>query len=280
MISYILAALAMAEPVVQADITYRTVAGRELKLDFYPPVTASSAPAPLVVVIHGGAWMTGNKKDMAQMCEALSRQGFAAATIQYRLASQTTKWPAMLDDAQAAVRYLRAKADTYKIDPKRVGAVGASAGAHLALLLGMMDSPADSGFENAGMSSRVKSVVNLFGPTDLSADFEPAMSALVSMMVLGKPLDKADAEIKQFSPVNHASKESAPVFTIHGTADAVVPVKQAERLDKALKAAGVRHEKRIIEGLGHNDPTTLPEGRQALSEALAFLNETLAAEKQ
>lgn len=263
------------EPLVTKDITYSTPAeGVEMKLDFYKPVTASDGPTPLVVVLHGGAWITGKRQDMAAACETLSRQGLAAATISYRLAPRF-KWPAMVDDAQAAVRYLKANAQKYNIDPKRVGAVGASAGAHLALLLGSMDSRDPKLEPFPDQSSRVFAVVNLFGPTDLAADFNPALAGIISASVLGKKIDEATEDIKAFSPVSHVAKGMAPVFTIHGTLDNVVPVRQATRLDEALDKAGVEHELRIIEGMGHELPVAKPEVAKAFTEALDFLRRHL-----
>lgn len=263
----VFAALALG-PQVEADVVYAKVGETSLKLDLYRPADVpEGTKLPCVVVVHGGAWISGDKKDMAKLCEAFAEAGMAAATVQYRLAP-THKWPAMLDDCQSAVRFLRSKADTYGLDSERFAACGASAGGHLSLLLGMVEA-------KDGTSSRVSYVLNLFGPTDLSQDFSPALGNSLAQAVLGKPFAEAAAEIQAFSPVTFVTKNSAPVFSIHGTADTLVPIKQVDRLDEAYKAAGVEHEVRKIEGMGHSLPVEKPEVAKALQEGIAWIKAKL-----
>ncbi len=262
--------LLLAQPAPQLDITFKTVNQTELKADFYPAKSAEAGPKPFIVVIHGGAWIQGKRQDMAPYCLSLSQQGFSCAAVQYRLARPDSLWPAQLEDAQDAVRYFRSNAAKYDIRPDRIAALGASAGAHLSLILGMKESASQT-----GVSSKVQAVVNLFGPTDLTRDFQPILVQLVARQVLGKAPEEATEAMKQFSPVNLVAKDSAPVFTIHGTADTVVPVIQATRLDEALKKAGVDHSLRLIQDLGHEDPSKKPGGPEALVEAIGFLNKHL-----
>jgi acetyl esterase/lipase len=274
MLSYALAAAMLSQTAPQLDIVYREVGGRELKLDYYPAVTTGVAPPPLVVVLHGGAWITGKRQDMAAMCMALSRQGMAAATVQYRLAP-TSKWPSQIDDAQAAVRHLRKNAAKYRFNADRVGAAGFSAGAHLALLLGSMETRDKTG-PDQDQSSRVKAVLNIYGPTDLMADFEPFLAGMIAQQLVGKPIDQAEPEIRSFSPVNVITKDSAPMFTIHGTADRVVPFAQAGRLDGVAKKLGVEHKFRAISNFGHEDPSGNPKALEALMEGIGWLMERLS----
>lgn len=263
--------LLLTQPAPQLDITFKTVNQTELKADFYPAKSAESGPKPFVVVIHGGAWIQGKRQDMASTCMALAQQGFSSATVQYRLAKPDSLWPAQLEDVQDAVRFFRSNAQKYDIRTEKIAAMGASAGGHLALLLGMKD----AGSGPAPVSTKVQAVVNLFGPTDLTQDYQPFLVQLVARQVLGKAPEDAAEPMKLFSPVNLVTKDSAPVFTIHGTADAVVPVIQANRLDEALKRAGVEHTMKIIQDMGHEDPTKKPGGPEALAEAIAFLNKHL-----
>lgn len=263
--------LFLAQPVPQLDITFKTVKGQELKADFYPAKSAEAGARPFVVVIHGGAWIQGKRQDMAEFCQALSTEGFSSATVQYRLAKPDSLWPSQLEDVQDAVRYFRGNAAKYDIRPERIGAIGASAGGHLALLLGMKDAPVGT----PPISSKVQAVVNLFGPTDLTQDFQPVLVQLIARQVLGKAPADAGEAMRQFSPVVQANKDSAPVFTIHGTADPLVPVIQASRLDEALKKVGVEHVLRLIQDLGHEDPHLKPGGKEALAEAVSFLNKHL-----
>lgn len=266
-----LAPLLFIQPTPQLDIPFKKVGEVELKADFYPAKTLEAGPQPLVIVIHGGAWIQGKRQDMAAYCKFLSDQGFAAATIQYRLAKPDSLWPSQIEDAEEAVRYFRKNSAKYSIRPDRIAALGASAGAHLALLLGMNDKPAGT----PPVSTKVQAVVNFFGPTDMSQDFQPFLRRLISLQVLGKEPDQAADMIKAFSPVNQVNKSAAPVFTIHGTADAVVPVVQANRLDEALKKYSVEHTMRLIQDLGHEDPNLKPGGKEAIAEAVNFLNKHL-----
>lgn len=274
MTSILLFAALLPGPKIDADVVYAKVGETELKMDLYRPhEVEEGVKLPVVVVIHGGAWISGNKKDMARICEAFVEQGMAAATVQYRLAP-AHKWPAMIDDCQTAVRFLRDQSGTYGLDPGRVGACGASAGGHLSLLLGMMETR-DEAVESK-TSSKVSCVLNIFGPTDLSKDFASTLADSLSKAVLGKPVAEAADEIKAFSPVHHAAKGGAPVFTIHGTVDPLVPIAQVDRLDEALRAVGVEHEFRKVEGMGHALPIEKPEVAQALGEGLAWVKKKLA----
>jgi acetyl esterase/lipase len=258
-----------AQPDVDRDIVYREVEGQELKLDFYRPHKADDGVSALVVVFHGGAWMTGKRQDMNELCLALAKEGMAAATVTYRLAPKN-RWPAMREDAQEAVRFFRKNAGRYAVDPDRIGAAGGSAGAHLALLLGFTDSVVD------GVSARVSAVLNIFGPTDLSQDFDPRLADQVSLSVIGKRYADAAEEVRAFSPLTHVRSTSAPVFTIHGTADQVVPVKQAERLTEALEKAGVVHETVLIKDMEHRVDLMDKEVADAIARGIAFLKERLS----
>lgn len=274
MTAALLCALVSLAPVdTVKDITYATAGATELKADLYVPDGDSATPRPLVIAIHGGSWMTGNRNDMAPIANTLAGSGFACATVSYRLAP-ANKWPAMIDDVQSAIRYFREHAKEYNIDPNRIGAIGVSAGGHLSLLAGSMETR-DSGVARTAPSSRVKVVINIFGPTDLANDFPAALANYMSQQVLGKPFSEAADLIKQFSPVTHITSKSAPTFTIHGDADTLVPVMQAKRLKEALDRAGVKNDLVIVAGMGHEDPMRKPGGPEAVAKAYEFLKENL-----
>ncbi|MCH7944503.1 MAG: alpha/beta hydrolase [Armatimonadetes bacterium] len=260
--------LALLALLLQADppttgIVYREVDGQRLMMDLYP-AAGRSAKAPVVVVIHGGAWMSGSREDMSALCTALSLNGMVAATVDYRLAPRS-KWPAMLDDVRASVRFLRANAERFGIDPDRVGAAGVSSGAHLALMLGF----------SGTWSSRVMAVLNLFGPTDLTKDYSPFLAQAMSEQVLGKDLADATEDIRAFSPVTYVTSDDAPVFTVHGRADLLVPYVQAERLDKALRGAGVAHTMLLVDGMEHGIKIDHKVEMEAVSKGVAFMRATL-----
>jgi acetyl esterase/lipase len=284
MLQFLVAALLVQTPEVTKDIEYRKANDQSMQLDFYKPVTLSTDPAPLVIVIHGGSWMQGTRGEMGEFAKEIAKQGFASATISYRLAPKD-KWPAMLDDCQAAVRFMRTKAREYNIDPTRVASLGASAGGHLALLLGLTDTRDKTTLDYPLASSRTQCVINLFGPVDLAHDFTDTafgstMTGILCMQVLGKKYDDATEEIKAFSPITYVAKDSPPIFTIHGKSDTLVPFKQAERLDEALGKFNVVHETVLIEGMGHELPIDKPEVAEAVAKALSFLKTHLMPVKQ
>lgn len=265
--------VAFSVPLVEKDLVYRKVGETELKYDYYKP-GESVDNHRFVVAIHGGGWTQGTKEQMAPLCENLAKQGFHVATVQYRLAP-THKWPAQIDDVQSAVRFFRSQAKENGYDEKLIGAIGPSAGGHLSLLLGFTDTRDSKTEFLSKESSQVKAVVNLFGPTDLSQDYNPVIANVLSQQVLGKPYKEATEEVKSFSPIKWIGKGNAPVFTMHGKADPLVPVKQAERLDEALKKAGISHEMHLIPGMGHEVNQEIPECVDALIAAVKFLNKNL-----
>lgn len=259
---------------VTKDLEYRNVADQSLKADFYKPAKPLANPAPLIIAVHGGSWSGGKKEDMASICEALANQGFAVATVSYRL-SPKHRWPAHIHDVQASVRYFRANAAKFGVNPDKIGMVGVSAGAHLALLTAFSPRWETAPADNPTVSSGVKCVFNIFGPVDLTQDFNPALAGLVSQQVMGIKYDPKNEVIIRQGPISHISKTSPPVFTIHGDKDQVVPVKQAYRLDEAMKANGREHTLRIVPGMGHNVDVQNPECAKALTEATEFLKKNL-----
>lgn len=267
--------LALQTQEIENNVVYREIEGQAMMFDIYRPADLAPRPTPLVIVIHGGAWVSGARGDMGSMCEAIAAQGMTAATVSYRLAPRF-RWPSMLDDVQAAVRYFRANHEKYQINPDAIGAVGASAGGHLALLLGAMDGDGEEGEP----SSRVQAVFNIFGPTDMQNDFDPGIATLLSFQVIGKPMSEAQAIIETLSPVKHIDGRMAPTFTLHGTADPLVPVRQASRLDEVLKKFNVEHDMRIIEGMGHNVNLQNEDVRKAVEDGIKFLQRHLTAKPE
>jgi acetyl esterase/lipase len=263
-------------PTVEKDILYTKVAGEELKLDLYRPAALSPSGLPCVVVVHGGAWMSGNRTDMAPLCEALSKNGFVAATVSYRLAPKH-KWPAMLDDVQTSVRFLRANASKYGIDPNRIGAAGASAGGHLSLFLGTRDTRDPNPTDYPKVSSRVSAVFDIFGPTDLTQGFSEALEPLYPI-VLGKKRSEAASELRDASPIFFVNGKTAPVFILHGEKDPIVPIAQSRTLEAKLKELKVPVQAAYIPDMGHEVNRSNPACEKALSDALAWLQQQLAVQ--
>ncbi|MBN9503315.1 MAG: hypothetical protein BGO01_14905 [Armatimonadetes bacterium 55-13] len=258
---------------VDLGVVYSKVSGETLRMDIYAPQPMGKR-VPAVVVIHGGAWIGGSREGMASLCRRLSEEGILAATIDYRLAPKY-RWPAFYDDAQTAVRFLRANAKKYRIQADKIGACGSSAGGHLALLLGFTDTRETKPLEHPGYSSRVMAVLDMFGPTDMSRDFPKSYDSLF-MAVLGKPRSSATAEIRAASPVSYLDARSSPVFIIHGLDDPVVPVAQSKWLESKLRALRIATIARYVPGMKHEISSTNSRAMEAMSEGLTWLKGRLS----
>lgn len=284
------APLAAAEPAAAAkpavakryDLTYATVDGIKLQLDFAAP--ASGGPHPCVVCLHGGAWKAGSRKDLSRttplwndfgtgdgsLIEALAARGFAAVSVSYRLVPKC-KFPGQIQDAKTAVRYLREHAAELNIDPDRIAAMGFSAGGHIAALLGTAtDVPEFEGELYKSRSSKVACVVNFFGPADLCLYCDtPGIEASFMVPLLGCKSCDGIAPYKKASPIEHVSADDPPFLHIHGTADPIVPVIHTERLHARMKAAGVKTEFIPVPGKGHG--WFGPEAVASTEAAVKFL---------
>jgi acetyl esterase/lipase len=226
--------------------------------------------------VHGGGW-EGGSKDHAP-AEELVRRGYAVASVGYRL-SQHARYPAQIEDCKAAVRWLRANAEKYRLDPERVGVWGASAGGHLAALLGTTGDLRDfDKGENLDQSSKVQCVIDWFGPTDfLNYGVPPQLQldqpgGLVARLLGGTVRSKPDAA-KRASSIFFVQQSAAPFLIMHGDRDELVPLQQSEILHAALKRAGVPSTLRVFRGAGHGGPAfSSPEARRTMLE---FLEEHL-----
>lgn len=229
---------------VKENVVYAKVSGTDLHLDVYEPAGyrpdgIDTEPRPAVILIHGGGWNAFDKSTMRGMGAFLSRSGFVAFAVDYRLFNgKENRWPAQLDDVQRAVRWVRANASEYAVDPKHVGAFGHSAGAQLAALLGMEDTRDDSDSELRKYSSKVQAVVDVSGPTDFTTDHDPDGDAFLTSFLGASYAQNAELW-RDASPVFHISKKNAPFLIFHGTQDQDVPVAQAQELYEKLKAAKV-----------------------------------------
>jgi acetyl esterase/lipase len=249
------------EVVVEENITYGHVGKTDLKLDLARP--QGEGPFPAIVFIHGGGWYQGSRGAYRAAIEEAARRGYVAATISYRLMKFDEKhkqtataepiFPAQIHDAKAAVRWLRANAAKYRVDPNRIGVTGGSAGGHLSLLVGLTD--AEDGLEgqsgHPNQSSRVQAVVNFFGPTDMAACHEKSVVAWIFRLFLNGTPGESAALYKAASPVTYIDADDPPVLTLHGDRDKLVPVEQAVALDKKMKAVGASHQLVVLKGQGH-----------------------------
>lgn len=254
------------------DIEYTSVGDTPLLMDMYIP--DSKERLPLVVWIHGGGWRSGSKEN-CQPALFLLQYGYAVASINYRLTG-LIEFPAEIEDCKSAIRFIRAKAEKYNIDPERIGVWGSSAGGHLAALLGTTGNikEFDKG-EYLEFSSNVKAVCDYFGPSSIRD-----MSSKVSLDVENAPEELLAGRIprnvrkaREASPVNYVSKDTCPFFIVHGDRDNVVPLSQSEMLYNALLKAGVPVELEIIKGAGHGGPEFISQ--DIIKKVVAFFDRYL-----
>jgi acetyl esterase/lipase len=260
----------------ERDVTYATLDGLALQLDITRPKEAG--PHPCVVCLHGGAWRFGSRKDVATFADALAARGYVVACVSYRLAPKY-KFPAQIEDARTAVRYLRTNAKVYDIDPAHIAAAGFSAGGHLSLLLGVVEkSPDLDGPFYPDQSGSVQCVVSYFGPTDLSlyAATEGLEDAYM-VPLLGKEVKTDPKLYKRASPIEYVSKSAPPVLMIHGTFDLVVPIIHSERMLKKLQDVGATAELIVVPGEGHG--FTAPAMARTTEQAVRFLDTHLKGKK-
>lgn len=236
---------------VERDVVFGKGGDVDLKLDLAMPRDGDGL-FPAVLCIHGGGWRGGDRQQMSASIAAFAGRGYVAVTPDYRLVPKG-RFPAQIEDCKAAVRWLRANAKTYKINPDRIGAIGFSAGGHLACLLGTSDK--NDGLEgtggNAEQSSRLQAVVSFFGPTDFTVPWEKSTEDTFLIPFLnGTRADKANT-YKKASPITYATKDDPPFLFIHGTEDRLVPLAQSKLLAEKLQSLGVSATVIEVKGEGH-----------------------------
>lgn len=278
-----LAAQTTCQP--HSGLTYATVQDTELKLELLVPQSAS--PVPVVIWIHGGGWFNGSRLPIPVDVEALCSRGYAVASVDYRL-SDAALWPAQIQDVKGAVRWLRARAAIYNLDPDRFAAWGSSAGAHLAAMLGTtgdegtvtignetVDLEGTTG-GNTGQSSRVQAVVSWYGYGDfLQMNFYPSTqnhdtNGSPESRLVGDWIQRVPERVATASPVTFASADDPPFLVMHGTLDDLVPFNQSELLVDALRLHGVRVSWVPVPNAGHgNSSFNTPESYQTVYTFLA-----------
>jgi acetyl esterase/lipase len=260
---------------VEEDVIYATVNGTELHLDVYEPAEQGSALRSAIILIHGGGWSDFDKSTMRGMGHFLAGHGFVAFSVDYRLFhGKDNLWPAQLDDVQRAVRWVRANASKYGVDPEKMGAFGHSAGAQLAALLGMEDTRDNSDPALAKYSSKVQAVVDVSGPANLTKDHDAESIAFMTAF-LGTDYEKHPEVWREASPAFCVSKDDAAFLIVHGTQDQNVPIEQSQELFEKLQAAGVQ-----VSFIKVNDVHTFQTAaakRELVLETLAFFNRNLTA---
>ena len=247
----------------QKGIVYARPGPVELKLDAYLP--QSTGPHPVVLVVHGGAWRSGSRRQLAFYAMKLARAGFCCFAIDYRLAPKH-KFPAQIDDCRAAVRWIRKHAAEHGGDASRLGAIGYSAGGHLVALLGTTGRAGDS---QGKVDTRLQCVVAGGAPCEFRfmADKGRGLS-----FWLGGTIDEAADNYRDATPVVFASKDDPPTLFFNGTQDRIVPLQWTTPLYESLKSKGVTVGMHKVEGAGH---MAAAANGPALDAAVKFLSRHL-----
>ena len=209
------------------------------KMDVYLPADRTATSTPALVIIHGGGWVSGDKADMnAYILELRNRlPNYAFFNINYRLATITgfNLWPTAINDVNAAINFIQSKSAEYKFDANKLGLIGASAGAHLALLSGYQT--------NTG--NRIKAIVDLFGPTDMfdlyNRPTDPNAPIFLNLFLLGTPTTNT-AFYRSASPLYSVNASVPPTIIFHGGIDNTVPIRQSDSLNNRLTNAGVKKQ--------------------------------------
>lgn len=238
--------------VFEKGIEYTNPDDQHLQLNLARPAKGDG-PFPAVLCIHGGGFRAGTRDGYDPLIRQLAERGYVAVTASYRLAPKYP-FPAAVHDVKAAVRWLRANAAKYKIDPERIGVTGGSAGGHLALYLGVTggvkELEGDGG--NAGQSSRVQCVVNFYGPSDLTRSYGKSVDAAeVLPLFLGGDVVKERKKHLVASPLYWVTPAAPPILCVHGTKDNYVAYEQSVWIVDRLLAAGVEAELVTLQGAGH-----------------------------
>jgi acetyl esterase/lipase len=243
---------------VLRNVTYCSSGGVSMQMDIYLP-SGQQGPAPAIVYVHGGSWISGDKWEIGTAGTELNSRGYVVASINYRLAP-VYRWPAQIQDTKCAVRYLRANAARYNIDPNRIGAWGSSAGGHLVAMLGLAGPSAglegDGGWQD--QSSSVKAVVDMFGPTDLTTFSPDSLAIGLGAAVFGVKPGQANPVITQASPVTYVTTGAPPFLIVQGLQDKLVPPSQSQELYDRLKADGDDATLVMVKNAGHGLAPTNP----------------------
>lgn len=267
--------------VTHLDIQYTQSGPAEL-MDIFTQQGATT-PRPALVAVHGGGWSAGNKREFDIGAPYFVNLGFVFVSIDYRL-DQVAPYPAQIEDCKCAVRFLKANAAKYHIDPNRIGVWGASAGGHLVALLGT--TAGIKRLEGSGgwqdQSSSVAAVLDWFGPTDLRASSDPTYNVsegrkMIEQLLGGSPVDKPELA-SDASPVAFVKPGDPPFLIMHGSADPLVPVSQSQELYDALKAAGDQATLKIVQGAAHGGPQFFSPDNVLLMDS--FLRTTLSPAPQ
>lgn len=255
---------------VLEDLEFARYGKRVLRLDLYLPAKRPAAPIPAVVVVRGGGWLVNDRKEWAPIASGLAERGIAAASVEYRTATEAP-FPGAVQDVKAAVRWTRAHAGKYGIRSDAIGTLGGSSGALMALLVGVSagERELEGGGGAAGTSSAVQAVVAMAAPADVRLLGEAGRQAVQKFLRLGP---REDPALWAFaSPVTHIDASDPPVLLLHGGDDEAVLPEQSAVFAREYAKAGAKAELHVLGGAPHAFWNRAPWFESTLDEAAAFL---------
>ena len=255
--------------IAEKDVEYGRESGTPLFLDLYRPAKIT-APHPAILFIHGGGWSGGDRAEYTIYAQQFAAWGYVAATVGYRF-SREAKFPGCVSDVKCAVRWLRANAERLGLNPDQIAAAGGSAGGHLSMMLGYssdVEALEGSG-GNPDVSSAVQAVINLYGPTDLTAPGAQTHDSVVGLM--GAPYSEIPERYREASPLHHLDAGDPPTFIIQGTLDAIVPSEQADWLAEKLEELGIDFWYDSYPGWPHTMDMAVPVSERVRATIRAFL---------
>ncbi len=279
---------------IERDVEYGKAGDISLKLDICRPKELPKEPMPVVIYIHGGGWKSGDKGDILARKDPVStgllKAGYCFLTINYRL-SGVAPFPAAVEDCKCAVRWVRANAKKYNLDPDRIGVWGASSGGHLALMVACADEKA--GLEGKGghasVSSRAHAVCAWYPATDFTKGPGVFLSGKGQKAgpgeFIGGTLEEKPEACKQATIATHVSKDDPPTLLIHGTKDPITPFWQSESLAQKMKEAGVDVTLIAVKNAGHGfgpgapGEAVTPSREELFKTTLEFFDKHLKAKK-
>lgn len=250
-----------------SDVIFKKVEGVELAMDVYQP-KGDTTPNPLVLIIHGGYWKSGDKAVHVQQGVEFAELGYTAASVNYRL-SADHKFPANIEDIYDGIKYLTEHADKFNIDPNRIMTYGGSAGGHLSAFIGLAANTEGRSYNEGIKPNAIKGIISMYGMHDLTLHIQREHP--YTKQYIGQTFEEASAKYRDASPIYHVDKDDPPVLLVHGSLDGSVSVKNSDALSDMLEVANVPYTYDRIEGWPHGMDFFSPIGERTLWQVYQFL---------
>ena len=257
------------------DVVFKTVGDERLALDLYWP-KGDRTPNPLILIIHGGYWKTGDKSVHVQQGIEFAELGYTVASVNYRLSAEH-KFPSNIEDVFDAVRFLSANASQYNIDPQRIVTYGGSAGGHLSAFIGLAANTDGRDYNKGIDPEAFKGVISLYGMHDLTLSIQREHPFTVQY--IGRPYQTGDEDYRDASPVNHVDSDDPPVLVVHGSLDGSVSVRNSDALSAQLESAGISYTYDRVEGWPHAMDFFSPIYERTTWHVYKFLMENMPSDE-